>query len=69
MIKQDYDVLASHFDDIDITMLRGKFSDNSAVAYAAYLLDRIKSEHGSFMLDVGCGDDVSDVSLEARCTY
>jgi len=56
MENQNYDALETHFNSFDPSKLRGLVGDNSAIGYAAYVLDRIAPQKGSTMLDVGCGD-------------
>tara|TARA_B100001093_G_scaffold512934_2_gene583815 strand:+ start:17743 stop:18441 length:699 start_codon:yes stop_codon:yes gene_type:complete len=56
MDNQNYDALETHFNSFDASKLRGLVSENSAIIYAAYVLDRIEPKKGSTMLDVGCGD-------------
>ncbi len=56
MENQNYDALRAHFNSFDASKLRGSVGENSAISYAAYVLDRIAPPKGSLMLDVGCGD-------------
>ena len=58
MENQNYDALETHFNSYDASKLRGLVSENSAIRYAAYVLDRIAPHKGSTMLDIGCGDGV-----------
>ena len=56
MENQNYDALETHFNSSDASKLRGRVSENSAIGYAAYVLDRIAPPKGSTILDLGCGD-------------
>jgi 2-polyprenyl-3-methyl-5-hydroxy-6-metoxy-1,4-benzoquinol methylase len=56
MENQNYDSLETHFNSYDASKLRGLVGGNSAIGYAAYVLDRIAPQKGSTMLDLGCGD-------------
>ena len=56
MENQNYDALETHFNSFDASKLRGRISENSAIGYAAYVLDRIAPPKGSTILDLGCGD-------------
>ena len=56
MESQNYDALEAHFNSFDASKLRGLVSENSAIGYAAYVLDRLAPQKGSTMLDLGCGD-------------
>ena len=58
MENKNYDSLETHFNSFDASKLRGLVSENSAIRYAAYVLDRIAPHKGSTMLDIGCGDGV-----------
>lgn len=39
MENQDYEALETHFNSFDASKLRGLVSENSAISYAAYVLD------------------------------
>jgi SAM-dependent methyltransferase len=56
MESQNFDALEAHFNSFDASKLRGLVSENSAIGYAAYVLDRLAPQKGSTMLDLGCGD-------------
>ena len=56
MENQDYDALETHFNSFDASKLRGRVSENSAIGYAAYVLDKTAPPNGATMLDLGCGD-------------
>jgi len=56
MENQNYDALETHFNSFDPSRLRGRVSENIAIRYAAYVLDRIAPPKGSTILDLGCGD-------------
>ena len=52
MENQNYDALETHFNNSNASKLRGLVGENSAIGYAADVLDRIAPQKGSTMLDV-----------------
>ena len=56
MENHNYDALASQLDSYEPSKLRGLVSENSAIGYAAYVLDKTAPPNGATMLDLGCGD-------------
>lgn len=56
MENHNYDALASQLDSDEPSKLRGLVSENSAIGYAAYVLDKTAPPNGATMLDLGCGD-------------
>ncbi|MDA9244087.1 hypothetical protein N9O98_01335 [Amylibacter sp.] len=50
MEKQNNDASETHFNSFDASKLRDLVGKNSAIRYAAYVLDRIAPQKGSTML-------------------
>jgi hypothetical protein len=72
MENQDYEALETHFNGFDASKLRGLVSENSAIRYAAYVLDRIAPQKA--LNHVGYWmwrrlNDASNAYVEARFTY
>ena len=55
---KNYDAVKTHFNGYDVSNLKGSVSENSAIGYAAYVLDRILLLKVSSILDLGCGGDL-----------